>query len=85
MLDTLPEEDDSPDLTDDEIAGAIETSDSNHFVRMLEETIRPIVGASIQKQELRRRRPHLYCRTRLAIDGEPGKVLLFRVDWLSNG
>jgi hypothetical protein len=91
MLDshTIPEEEDSPDLTDEEIEGAVDTVDSNSFVRLLEEALRPLirpnVSGTIRRQELRRRRPHLYCRTTLAIDGEPDKVLLFRVDWLQHG
>lgn len=89
MLDpnTMPDED-SPDLTDEEIAGAVDTSDSNAFVKALEEEIRPLirpnVAAAIQSHELRKRKPHLYCRTRVALDSEPDKVLLFRVDWLQN-
>jgi hypothetical protein len=79
-------DDDSPDLTDEEVEGAIPTRDSNDFVRNLEELIRPLirpnVSASIKSHELRRRKPHLYCRTCLAIDGEPDKVVLFQLDWL---
>ncbi len=82
-------EEDSPDLTDEEIAVAVETTDSNSFVSALEEAIRPMirpnVAAAIQSHELRKRKPHLYCRTRVALDGEPDKVLLFRVDWLKDG
>lgn len=84
-----PPEDDSPDLTDDEIESATDTADSNDFVRALEETLRPLVrpnvGGSIQGHELRRRKPHLYCRTRIGLHGEPDKVLVFRVNWLQKG
>lgn len=84
-----PPEEDSLDLTDAEIAAAVETKDSTDFIRLLEENIRPYlrpnVAGAIKSHELRRRKPHLYCRTRLALDGEPDKVLLFRVDWLQNG
>lgn len=84
-----PPEDDSPDLTDEEIVGAIPTQDSKSFVSALEEVLRPLVrpnvGGSIASHELRRRKPHLYCRTRIALDGEPDKVLLFEVDWLQHG
>lgn len=81
-----PPEEDSPDLTDEEIEGAIKTHDSNSFVKALEEIIRPLVrpnvGGTIVKHELRRRSPHLYCRTRIALDGEPDKVILLEIDWL---
>lgn len=88
LLGPMPDED-SIDLLDEEIRGAVETKDSTDFVRVLEEMIRPYlrpnVAAAIKSHELRRRKPHLYCRTRLALDGEPDKVLLFQVDWLQNG
>jgi hypothetical protein len=84
-----PPEEDSPDLTDAEISSATDTVDSNDFVRTIEEVLRPMVrpnvGFSIQGHELRRRKPHLYCRTRVGLDGEPDKVLVFRVDWLQKG
>lgn len=88
MLDPqwIPADEDSPDLTDGEIEGAVETVDSNDFVRAIEEAIRPLirpnVSSAVTGHELRKRKPHLYCRTRMAIDGEPDKVLVFRVDWL---
>jgi len=82
----IPTDEDSPDLTDQEIDLAIMTQDSNDFVKHLEESIRPLIrpncGACITGHALRKRRPHLYCRTNLALDGEPDKVLLFQVDWL---
>lgn len=85
----IPADEDSADLTDAEIEGAVETTDSNHFVQSLEEAIRPNirpnVAAAVQSYELRKRKPHLYCRARVALDGEPDKVLLFRVDWLQHG
>lgn len=89
-LKDLPAEDeDSPDLTDEEIEGAVETKDQNDFVRLLEETLRPLVrpnvGGAILGHDLRRRKPHLYCRTRIAPHGEPDKVLVFQVDWLMRG
>jgi hypothetical protein len=88
LLGPTPNED-SEDLTDAEIEAAIVTNDSNDFVRHLEETIRPLgrpnVAAAIQKHQLRRRKPHLYCRTLIAVDGEPDKSILFQVDWLLNG
>jgi len=86
---TTPPAEDSPDLTDDEIKGATQTSDSNDFVKAIEEVLRPQgrpnVSGSIQRHELRRRAPHLYCRTRFNFHGEPDKVLLFQVDWLQHG
>lgn len=85
-LELPPPEEDSEDLTDAEIASAEVTEDANHFVKVLEETLRPMVrpnvGGAIQAYELRRRKPHLYCRTRINFHGEPDKVLVFRVDWL---
>ncbi len=88
MLDPqwIPADEDSPDLTDEEIEGATPTTDSNDFVRAIEEAVRPLVRPNVNSaltgHELRRRNPHLYCRTRVAVDGEPDKVLLFQVDWL---
>lgn len=88
LLGPMPDED-SIDLLDKEIESAVVTKDSTDFIRLLEEEVRPYLrpncAAAIKSHELRRRKPHLYCRTRLALDGEPDKVLLFQVDWLQNG
>lgn len=77
---------DSEDFTDKEADTAIETSNSQHFVQVLEETLRPMVrpnvGGSIQAHELRRRAGQLYCRTRINLPDGPDKVLIFRVNWL---
>lgn len=91
MLDLIdvPPEEDSEDLTDEEIAGALETTDSNHFVKLFEELLRPAVRPNVtgvvQSYQLRRRKPHLYCRATLGFSGEPDKVVIFRVDWLIAG
>jgi hypothetical protein len=85
----IPTENDSPDFTEEEATGALLTGNSSEFVQALEEAIRPLVrpnvGATIQNYDLRRRNKTLYCRTRIAFDGEPDKVLVFQVDWLQNG
>lgn len=89
----LPEvpllDDDSEDLSNEEVERAVETSDEKQLVRILTEELSP-GHASIGKgdaryavlgHQIRRRKPHLYLRTRLGCPGEPEKTLVFRVDW----
>lgn len=84
----LPADEDSDDFTGEEAEAAILTGNSGEFVQAIEEAIRPLVrpnvGATVQSYELRRRDKKLFCRTRIAFDGEPDKVLVFQVDWLQN-
>ena len=79
---------DSSDLTDAEIEMAVQTTNLEDFVRSIEEEIRPSVRpnvvAAIKSHDLRRRGEDLYCRTRILFDGEPDKVLIFRVNWMES-
>lgn len=81
-----PPKEDSQDLTDEEIALSVPTHNLEDFVRALEESLRPLirpnVSGAIKSHDLRRRGDSLYCRTRVLFDGEPEKVLVFKVDWM---
>lgn len=70
----MPEED-SEDLTEAEMALAVETSGPDDFGKHLTDLSKDLGQPT--KHELRRKRPHLYCRTTF-----PNMILLFRVDWL---
>lgn len=82
--------DNSTDLTDDEIDGAVTSEGSNQLAQLLLRALSPreaSVGEgsarySITRHELRRRDSHLYLRTHLGCPGKPTKVLMHRVDWL---
>lgn len=81
-----PPKEDSKDLTDEEVAIAMPTSNLEDFVRILEECLRPLirpnVSGTIKSHDLRRRGDNLYCRTRVLFEGEPEKAFVFQVDWL---
>lgn len=69
-----PPKEDSQDLSDDEVAGAVATDDAEDVVRFLREQ-GPIV---ILAHELRRRGDDLYWRVRI----EPDRSFVFQVSWL---
>ena len=85
-----PPEADAVDLTDHEVESAIPTSDGTELAELLVRALSPGEASlskadaryALSKQEVRRRRPHLYLRTTLVCPGEPNRVLLHRVDWL---
>lgn len=94
FLPTLPapEAADAADLSDYEVERAVETSDSEQLIGLLARALSPgeaSIGKgdaryALAKQEIRRRRPHLFLRSTLVCPGEPPKVLVFRVDWLQS-
>jgi len=77
-----PPREDSPDLTDAEVEGAVFTKDTNEFARLLTGEVKQNRDFAIKTHELRRRGDHLYARIRLVSHKEPDKVLVFQVDWL---
>jgi hypothetical protein len=81
LVDDPPEED-SPDLTDEEIERAIFTKDDKELARILTDTIKRNRNFALKDHELRRRGRHLYWRATLVANQEPNKVLVFSVDWL---
>jgi hypothetical protein len=88
-----PPAEDSEDITEEEVQGAVVSDDEQHLAKLLATELLP-GHASVGKQdaryamtrhELRRRSPHLYYRARLGCPGEPDKVLVFQIDWLQRG
>lgn len=77
---TDPPKEDSDDLTDDEVAAAIETKDSSGVVQRLRGEIIETTF-TVKAHELRRRGDSLFWRVRL-VAGDVEKVLVFRADWL---
>ena len=74
----LPDED-SPDLTDEEIGRAISTVNVDDLTQRITGDLGP--GSQLGAHELRRRKPHLYWRARLRTpEGE--RTLIFLTDWL---
>lgn len=89
-LDTGPVLGDSPDLTDQDIATAVETTSAKHLaVLVAEASVERTLGVegdslrySVRKHEIRRRGTNLYVRSSFVrSDGVP-KVLVYRADWL---
>ena len=71
-----PPDDDSDDLTDEELENSIEALDQADLVKKLKAEMSSDEKA--YRFERRFRSPHQYMRVRL----DSGKTLLFQVDWL---
>lgn len=76
-----PPEDDSPDLTDEEIAQAALVLNPSELETAFRDVLHP-EDPRKRTFQLCRRKPHMYCRLRLSTGQEPDKVFLFRLDWL---
>lgn len=79
-----PPEEDSEDLSDEEIAGSTDTSSSEGVVEGLKDLVCAVCHQALllRKHELRRRAPSLYWRVRLACEQGHETGRLFRVSWL---
>lgn len=71
-----PPLEDSPDLTEEEVAQAIGTTSVEDLVAAVKRKLTP--GEAVARYELRRQGENLYFRVRLAAD----RVLTFRTNWL---
>jgi hypothetical protein len=81
MTSQIPE-DDSEDLTDDEVAQAVPTVDTHDLSKQVVDVLRGHPGTQLERHELRRRKPHLYWRVRLKEPSGVELVLVFLADWL---
>lgn len=87
-----PGTEDSVDLTDPEVESAVPTESSEQLVQLLVRALSPgeaSIGKgdaryALEKHEVRRRSPSLFLRSYLVCPGEPPKVLVHRVDWLTS-
>ena len=77
-------DDDSEDLTDEEIAAALPTSGESGIVRAIQALNCDLCGEpfSGNAHELRRRKPHLYWRVRLVCAKGHMVKRVFLADWL---
>jgi hypothetical protein len=75
-------EDDSDDLTDEEVARAVNTADTHDLSTRIVVVLRESPGTQLEKHELRRRKPHLYWRARLRSPTGEERVMVFVADWL---
>lgn len=81
-----PPQEDSEDLTDEEVAQALPTNNHQELAQHLVEEIRRQEGLAVKSHELRRRGEDLFWRTHLVVaPGEPDRILVFRVNWLGRG
>lgn len=82
-----PPEEDSQDLTEEDIEGAVETTGLEDFSTKLKDFSYNF--GSPKEYALRRRAPHLYCKVTFPPPtpgfqyGDIDKVLFFRISWLS--
>ena len=81
-------EDDSPDLSDEEIEGAAETKDAQDLQEKMVALIHLSCGScsgSVQgtKSALRRRKPHLFSRTEFKCENGHVWTRTFRIDGLA--
>lgn len=77
----LPEED-SKDLTEDEVLRAVVTSDTQDISRLVVEELKAHPGTQLEGHDLRRQKPHLYWRVRLVDPDGTTRSLMFQADWL---
>lgn len=85
LIDDPPKED-SPDLSDDEVEAAVETKGMEDLAKLIAQEVAHDSSFVVSGHELRRRGDSLYWRARLVgAEGEPDKVLVYKVDWLSHG
>jgi hypothetical protein len=84
-------EEDSADLTDNEVERAVVTVGFNQLAQLLARALAPehtSVGNkgryAVERHEIRRRSPHLYLKSYLVCPGAPPKVVLHRVDWMDD-
>ena len=80
----IPEED-SPDLTDEEVQTAVATDNTGDLSRRLGTFLRESPGTQLEAHELRRRKPHLYWRVKLKTPTGEDQSLIFQADWLQQG
>lgn len=80
-----PPPEDSEDLTNEEVEGAVVTASAADLGKHIIEEIRRREGLTVKCHELRRRGADLFWRTRLVLATEPERVLIFRVNWLGGG
>lgn len=76
-----PEPVDSEDLTDEEVASAVETTDENDWVQTIVSWAAE--GYAVVAQEQRRRGDDHFIRTTLHRDGSE-KVLVARANWIGS-
>lgn len=81
MTPQIPDED-SEDLTDEEVAQAIPTEGTHALSQRVVAFLQEHPGMQLEKHELRRRKPHLYWRVRLRVPMDEERVLVFLADWL---
>lgn len=77
----IPEED-SEDLLDSEIQQATVTTDVKDLSKRIAEYLQEHRGHQITSFEFRRRKPHLYWRSKIQPPTGPVEVLIFQIDWL---
>jgi hypothetical protein len=78
-------EDDSPDLTDEEVERAVLTSNTDDLSRKVVADLRGNPGTQLETHELRRRKPHLYWRVKLKTPTGEDRSIIFQADWLQQG
>jgi hypothetical protein len=77
----IPEED-SSDLTDEEIERAIPTDNTQGISQRIVADLQESPGMQLESHELRRRKPHLYWRVKLQTAAGEQHSLIFLADWL---
>lgn len=87
MKPSLPPEEDSTDLSDQEIQSALPTSGVSDIVTALRSTPCSTCGlmTQIAKHSIRRRLPHLYWRVDLVCRNEHSTKKTFCADWIKGG
>ena len=83
MNDEIKIDEDSPDLSGDEVERAVKTVSPADLAHRLSQQVRSHPGWKLASHELRRRKPHLYWRNRMTSPDGEELVLIYVVDWLA--
>lgn len=77
-----PPQEDSEDLSDEEIERAVPTTGYKDLAEHLKEELQREPGLTVKSHERRRRGESLYWRTRLVRGSEPDRILVYQANWL---
>lgn len=83
-LDAPPDEDDSLDLTNEDVQRAVLTTSAAEVASMIASKLKERSGWAIKGHELRRRKPSLYWINTLRAPTGETETLIFKVDWLKS-
>ena len=78
-----PEQVDSEDLSDEDIARAIPTADLEALTQEILQLAHTYMGSSFVSHAKKRKGKYIYLRSTMRVDRSPDMTFIFRMDWLT--